>query len=79
MAKVLALFEKKHGDIINVQIVNVREFPDVGRLYQVRFVPTLVFLDENGKMLEKRVGFMPLDALEKQWAGHGYPLDSADK
>jgi len=59
MSKVLDQFSAKHGEIIEVQIVNVREYPDVARLYQVRYVPTLVFLDEEGKMLDKRVGTCP--------------------
>jgi thioredoxin-related protein len=78
MAKVLAQFQENHGAIIEVQIVNVREYPDVARLYQVRYVPTLVFLDEQGTMLEKRVGYMPLEALEKEWRDRGYDLDSKE-
>ncbi len=78
MAKVLAQFKEKHGDTIEVQIVNVREYPDVARLYQVRYVPTLVFLDEKGVMLEKRVGYMPLEALEKEWRERGYDLGSQE-
>jgi len=79
MSKVLDQFSAKHGGIIEVQIVNIREYPDVARLYQVRYVPTLVFLDEGGKMLDKRVGYMPLDALEKHWAGLGYDLSGEGK
>ena len=74
MAKVLALFKEQYSEKIEVQEVNVREYPDVARLHQVRYVPTLVFLDEKGVILEKRVGYMPLDALEQEWAKHGYNL-----
>ncbi len=74
MAKVLEDFSKKHGEQIMIQVVNVQEYPDVGALYRVRYVPTLVFLDEFGKVLDKRVGYMPLDALEKYWAELGYTL-----
>jgi thioredoxin-related protein len=78
MSKVLDQFSEKHGDKFEVQIVNVREYPDVARLYQVRYVPTLVFLDEAGKMLDKRVGYMPLDALEKHWEGLGYDMNEVN-
>lgn len=78
MSKVLDQFSAKHGEMIEVQIVNVRDFPDVARLYQVRYVPTLVFLDEAGKMLDKRVGYMPLDALEKHWEGLGYDMETGN-
>ncbi len=74
MAKVLEQFTKKHGDKIAVQVVDVQKYPDVAGLYRVRYVPTLVFLDESGKVLDKRVGYMPLDALEKYWAELGYDL-----
>jgi len=30
-------------------------------------------------MLDKRVGYMPLDALEKHWAGLGYDLSGEGK
>ena len=79
MSKVLDQFSEKHGDKFEVQIVNVREYPDVARLYQVRYVPTLVFLDEAGKMLDKRVGYMPLDALEKHWVSLGCELPGIEK
>jgi len=78
MEKVLAQFEEQYGDTVEVQIVNVREYPDVARLYQVRYVPTLVFIDENGKMLEKRVGYMPLEALEKEWRERGYNIGKGE-
>ena len=74
MSKVLDEFSEKHGDLIEVKILNARENTEVARLYQVRYVPTLVFLDEAGKMLDKRVGYMPLDALEKHWEGLGYDM-----
>ena len=48
MAKVLAQFNEKHGDAIDVQQIDVRMNADLARLYQVRYVPTLVFLDEGG-------------------------------
>lgn len=79
MSKVLDQFSTAHSNTIETQIVNVREFPDVARLYQVRYVPTLVFLDETGKMLDKQVGYMPLDALEKYWTNLGYDLTGKGK
>lgn len=76
MAKVLDQFTQKHGDTIAVQVVDAQKYPDVAGLYRVRYVPTLVFLDESGKVLDKRVGYMPLDALEKYWTELGYDLQN---
>lgn len=79
MAKVLAEFEEKHGTSVEVKVIDVREDANAARLYQVRYVPTLVFLDEEGKELEKKVGFMPLDALEKEWERLGYSLNATER
>ncbi len=79
MSKVLDEFSEKHGELIEVKIVNVRENPDIARLHQVRYVPTLVFLDKEGKLLDKRVGYMPLDALEKHWVSLGCELPGIEK
>ncbi len=79
MAKVLAEFEEKHGGSVEVKVIDVREDANAARLYQVRYVPTLVFLDEEGKELEKKVGYMPLDALEKEWERLGYSLNATER
>ncbi|MDI9370067.1 MAG: thioredoxin family protein [Synergistaceae bacterium] len=78
MGKVLAEFEAKHGGAIEVRIIDVREDANAARLYQVRYVPTLVFLDEEGKVLETKVGYIPLEALEKEWYKLGYSLDRGE-
>jgi len=79
MAKVLAQFDEKHGGAIDVQQIDVRENAEAARLYQVRYVPTLVFLDEGGAVLEKKVGYMPLEALEKEWERLGYSLEGGER
>lgn len=79
MSKVLDEFSKKHGDVIEVKILNARDNAEMSRLYQVRYVPTLVFLDKDGKMIDKRVGYMPLDALEKHWVALGCELAGIEK
>lgn len=72
MSKVLDQFSSKYGHAVEVISANVRECPEEASMFQVRYVPTLVFLDETGKMLDKRVGYMPLDALVKHWSALGY-------
>lgn len=75
----MAQFNEKHGDAIDVQQIDVRMNADLARLYQVRYVPTLVFLDEGGAVLEKKVGYMPLEALVKEWERLGYSLEGGER
>lgn len=67
-------FSSKYGYAVEVVTANTRECPEEASMFQVRYVPTLVFLDETGRMLDKRVGYMPLDALVKNWSALGYDL-----
>ncbi|NLK19376.1 MAG: hypothetical protein GX310_06255 [Synergistaceae bacterium] len=74
MSKVLDQFTDKYGHAVEVIVANVRECPQEASMFQVRFVPTLVFMDETGKLLDKRTGYMPLSALVKNWSDLGYDL-----
>ena len=50
---------------VNVLKVNVDNFPDIAKEYQVMSIPTLIIF-KNGEMLKKNIGFMTLEEL-KSW------------
>ncbi len=54
-----------------VDIVDVWENPALGEKYKVRYVPTLVLLDEKGEVLDRREGFMALEDLVSLVESHG--------
>ncbi len=71
---VLPVVERIKADYagaLDVEVVDVWENPALGEKYQVRYVPTLVLLDEKGEILERREGFMPLEELERMIETHG--------
>ena len=41
--------------------MNVEEHPEVAREYKVRYVPTLLFMDAEGKVVQQEVGYRSLD------------------
>lgn len=49
---------------INVVKIDVDECPDLARKYGIMSVPTLMIFS-NGKLKNKRSGFMPKEALEE--------------
>jgi len=62
LAPVLEQLDKE----VNIKIlkIDVDELSDLARIYRVMSIPTLVVL-ENGKMVKREMGYMPLEALKK--------------
>lgn len=62
LAPVLEQLDKE----VNIKIlkIDVDELSDLARIYRVMSIPTLVIL-ENGKMVKREMGYMPLEALKK--------------
>lgn len=65
MQPIMQEVEEKYGDEVKVIFYDV--WTDAGRpyaeKYQVRAIPTQVFLDENGKEFFRHVGFFPREEL----------------
>lgn len=63
MEKVLAAVKEKYGDQIEVRLVMVEKERPLFQQFKIMVVPTQVFLDANGKEVDRHMGFMPEEAL----------------
>mgnify|MGYP000530729204 CR=1 FL=1 len=63
MEKVLAAIKSKYGDQIEVRLVMAEKEKPLFQQYKIMVVPTQVFLDANGKEVDRHMGFMPEEAL----------------
>ena len=61
MSKVLDEIKEKYAGKLAAEKVDVVEHPEVAREYKVRLVPTLLFLDAEGKVVQQEVGYRSLD------------------
>ena len=61
MSKVLDEINDKYAGKLVAEKVNVEEHPEVAREYKVRYVPTLLFMDAEGKVVQQEVGYRSLD------------------
>ncbi|MHB1051249.1 MAG: thioredoxin family protein [Bacteroidota bacterium] len=71
MQPVMKAIEEKYGDAVSVVFYDVwtRAQQSYARQYNIRLIPTQVFLDENGKEFFRHEGFYPeeeIHALFKQ-------------
>ena len=60
----------KYAGKLVAEKVNVEEHPEVAREYKVRYVPTLLFMDAEGKVVQQEVGYRSLDEVLEIFKKH---------
>lgn len=58
MKPILKELQAEYAGILNIEIYDIHEKPDLGKKYNVRLIPTQIFYDKEGKELYRHVGFM---------------------
>ncbi len=62
---VLRAVKDAHGARINVIVMEVNDHRDLALQYKVRLIPTLIFLDAKGQEVQRKMGFMDREAIER--------------
>ena len=65
MQPVMRELEKRFGDQIHVVFHDVWQDETPARTYNIRVIPTQVFLDQNGREFHRHEGFYPLEQIER--------------
>lgn len=73
MTRILEGFEKNYGGI-EVSKIDLMANMDYAKKYNVRVVPTLVFLSPSGEMLYRHEGILSEGELVDKWKELGYAL-----
>ena len=63
-----------HAGRLEVVSINLLRYPEQAKVWQVKFIPTQVFLDGQGRELFRHVGYLPRQAVEERFAALGFPL-----
>jgi len=74
MQQVLAELRAHHPDRLEVVSINLMQHPEQTQVWRVKFIPTQVFLDGQGRELYRHVGYLPRQAVEERFAALGFPL-----
>ncbi|MFZ1828741.1 MAG: thioredoxin fold domain-containing protein [Candidatus Competibacteraceae bacterium] len=77
MQQVVADLRTHHADRLEVVSINLRQYPEQVKVWKVKFIPTQVFLDGQGRELYRHVGYLPRPAVEERFAALGFPLTAA--
>jgi len=59
MEPILESVEKRYGNQIDVIFHDVKKNRDIAKQYNIRLIPTQIFLDENSNELFRHEGFFP--------------------
>lgn len=72
MHEELALLRKECSGSIAVQEVDVWQDEEAGRRYGVSLIPTQVFLDAEGRELDRHTGFLARADIRTRFAARGH-------
>ena len=79
MQPVLAELRASHGERLEVRSIDVFKQRDAITEWDVRVIPTQVFLDGNGRELERHIGFLSAAGVRAVFARHRIHLDVAER
>lgn len=65
MQPVMKAIEEKYGDQIQIIFYDVWKDDSWAKKYNIRVIPTQVFLDENGVEFHRHQGFYPQEQIEQ--------------
>lgn len=63
---------KEHEGKIEVKSINVDENKELAQKFEIKAIPTLVFLDAKGNELSRIVGLVPRDTIVGRFKAHGF-------
>lgn len=55
LVPVLERYDASNGSNVNIVKINIEDYPDVAKEFEVRSIPTLLFI-KDGEILSKHVG-----------------------
>jgi len=78
MAPILAELKEEYSGKLIVESIDVGKDPAIARKYQIRIIPTQIFLDPDGKELFRHENFMSKEDILAKWKQLGFSFDESD-
>jgi thioredoxin 1 len=74
MTPILEELKKEYKGKLDVVFYDVWKDSAPAQKFKINYIPTQIFLDENGKELYRHVGFYSKEAILDKWKELGYDL-----
>ena len=75
MSKVLDAINDRYEGRLAAEAVDVDEYPELAKEYNVTYLPALLFLDDNGDVVRQEVGYHSLDEVLEIFRDMGIDID----
>jgi thioredoxin 1 len=75
MEPVVNELKKNYSDKLLVEFVDVMQNPQIGEKYNLKTIPTQIFLDADGKEVFRHTGFFSKEEIISKWKEIGYDLE----
>ena len=72
MKPTIEALEKEYQGKIEIRSIDVDQNKELAQKFGVQAIPTLVFLDKDGKELSRIVGLVPKDTILGRFKAHGF-------
>ncbi len=77
MIPILKELADEYAGQFDVEIIDLTEHPEAGDRYDVKLIPTQIFLTADGTELWRHEGFLPKEEILSAWADLGVKLSPA--
>ena len=78
MEEVLDELRRDYPDRLRVKFIDVGELPEAGHTYNIRVIPTQIFLSPDDRELFRHEGYFATADIVRKWQELGYLLASPD-
>ncbi|HET6452938.1 MAG TPA: thioredoxin family protein [Armatimonadota bacterium] len=75
MVPVLDQLKKEYKGKLQVEFVDIWKYPNAGKKYGVKLIPTQILYDSKGKEIARHTGFWPKKDIIAEFKKHGIKLD----
>jgi thioredoxin 1 len=66
MKPIFEELEKEYQGKANILLLQIADYPDIAKKYQIQVIPTQIFFDEKGNEKSRHVGFFPKEEIIKK-------------
>lgn len=77
MKPILENLKKTHDGKLIVQIIDVKENPELKKKHEVKLIPTQIFFDAEGKELFRHEGFYSEESILSKWKELNIDFDAS--
>ena len=78
MMPVLEELKESMKGRMTVQYIDISKDPDAAAPYEVKIIPTQIFIDPDGTELSRHTGFIPREDILKEWKRLGFDFTDPD-